>query len=79
MYCNHCQPCPMGIDVAAVTKYLDVAREHGGRIPGATAEHYKALAVHASDCIECGSCLKRCPFGVDVVVNMQEARRIFGL
>lgn len=79
MYCNHCQPCPMGIDVAAVTKYLDVAREHGGRIPGATAEHYKALAVHASDCIECGSCLKHCPFGVDVVVNMQEARRIFGL
>lgn len=79
MYCNHCQPCPSGIDVAAVTKYLDVARQHGGRIPGATAEHYKALEAHASDCIECGSCLKRCPFGVDVMANMQEARAVFGL
>mgnify|MGYP000076655353 FL=1 len=79
MYCNHCQPCPSGIDVAAVTKYLDIARQHEGRIPGATAEHYKGLEAHASDCIECGSCLKRCPFGVDVVANMQEARSIFGL
>ncbi|WP_195270455.1 aldo/keto reductase [Eubacterium sp. 1001713B170207_170306_E7] len=79
MYCNHCQPCPSGIDVAAVTKYLDVARQHKGRIPGATAEHYKALKAHGSDCIECGSCVKRCPFGVDVIRNMQEASGIFGL
>lgn len=27
MYCNHCQPCPMGIDIAEVTKLADMARE----------------------------------------------------
>ncbi|MCL2069138.1 MAG: aldo/keto reductase, partial [Oscillospiraceae bacterium] len=26
VYCSHCQPCPAGIDIAAVTKYLDIAR-----------------------------------------------------
>jgi predicted aldo/keto reductase-like oxidoreductase len=25
VYCNHCLPCPAGIDVAMVTKYLDIA------------------------------------------------------
>ena len=26
VYCSHCQPCPMKIDIAAVNKYLDIAR-----------------------------------------------------
>lgn len=78
MYCNHCQPCPAEINVASVTKYLDIARQHKGSIPGAAAEHYHALAVHASDCLECGSCLERCPFGVDVIANMREAASVFG-
>ena len=26
VYCSHCQPCPVGIDIAAVNKYLDIAR-----------------------------------------------------
>ena len=28
-------------------------------------------------CVECGLCAERCPFGVDVVANMQEAVRLF--
>ena len=27
MYCNHCQPCPSHIDIAAVTKFLDLAAQ----------------------------------------------------
>lgn len=27
MYCNHCQPCPARIDIAAVTKFLDLATQ----------------------------------------------------
>lgn len=41
-------------------------------------EHYASLNVKAGDCVECGSCVKRCPFGVDVIANMREAKRIFG-
>ncbi|MBO6041316.1 MAG: 4Fe-4S binding protein, partial [Oscillospiraceae bacterium] len=39
---------------------------------------YSVLARHASDCIECGSCETRCPFGVAIRENMREAVRIFG-
>ncbi|MDR1618242.1 MAG: aldo/keto reductase, partial [Treponema sp.] len=51
MYCNHCLPCPSFIDVAAVSKYLDIAALHPDHIPPATAQHYRALDKHGSDCV----------------------------
>ncbi len=77
MYCNHCQPCPAGIDIAAVTKYRDIAAVAGGG-QTAIAAHYAELTRHGGDCIECRSCEKRCPFKVQVVENMRSAARIFG-
>lgn len=76
MYCNHCLPCPSNIDIATVTKYLDMARQVG--LTDTVRAHYDALAVHASDCIECGSCEVNCPFGVGVIANMREATALFG-
>ena len=29
MYCGHCAPCPQGIDVAAVTKFLNLCKAQG--------------------------------------------------
>jgi len=77
MYCGHCAPCPKGIDVASVTKFLSLCRN--GETPETAREHYKALAHHASECVKCGACEKRCPFGVAVRENMEKAREVFGL
>ena len=77
MYCGHCAPCPQEIDVAAVTKYLNLARAQGA-VPETVREHYASLAHAAADCVECGACEKRCPFGVPVVENMRAAKEIFG-
>ena len=41
-------------------------------------EHYKALPHHAEECIGCGVCETRCPFGVAIRENMQKAVRVFG-
>ncbi len=60
VYCNHCKPCPMGIDIGLVNKYYDLALAGDGL----AVEHYRTLAVNASDCIQCGHCNARCPFGV---------------
>lgn len=79
VYCNHCLPCPSAIDVASVNKYLDIAKLDEGHIPPSIVQHYKALGSHGSDCIECGSCEERCPFGVPVMKNMQHAAKVFGL
>ena len=77
MYCGHCAPCPKGIEVAAVTKFLNLCRVQG-QVPETVREHYAALSAHAGDCIACGACEKRCPFAVPVVENMAEAKKIFG-
>ena len=77
MYCGHCAPCPKGIDVASVTKFLNLARAQG-MVPETVREHYAALARKAGECIACGVCSKRCPFGVDAVENMRRAEETFG-
>ncbi|MBQ7732812.1 MAG: aldo/keto reductase [Synergistaceae bacterium] len=78
MYCSHCEPCPVKIDIADVTKFLNLARSSGS-IPETVREHYKVLKHHAGECIQCGSCEKRCPFGVNIRANMKEAQRVFGM
>ncbi len=77
VYCSHCQPCPSAIDIAAVNKYLDIARLDEGNIPPSIKSHYNALSAHGRDCIGCGSCEKRCPFGVPIMENMKKASLLF--
>jgi uncharacterized protein len=74
MYCNHCLPCPAHIDIASVKRLLDSARIE---MTGALRNQYNALDKKASDCLSCETCMKRCPFGVDVVASMREAEKLF--
>ena len=77
MYCGHCAPCPQGISVADVTKFLNLCRAQG-EIPETVREHYAALPHKAGECVRCGACEKRCPFGVGAVENMRQAAELFG-
>lgn len=77
VYCGHCAPCPKGIDIANVHKFLDLCIAQG-EIPETVREHYKALQHHASECIECSSCMRNCPFQVDVISKMKKTVEIFG-
>lgn len=77
MYCGHCAPCTVGIDVAAVNKYLNLALAQG-EVPETVADHYKQLKHHASECIACGNCERNCPFDVSVIEKMKKASEVFG-
>lgn len=68
VYCNHCKPCPAGIEIGLVNKYYDLARTGDDM----AREHYRALPLNASDCIGCGHCNERCPFGVQQDARMAE-------
>lgn len=74
VYCNHCAPCPVGINVSLVNKYYDLAKL-GDEL---AKDHYKQLSLHAGDCVQCGSCNSRCPFKVDQTVRMIEIKDYFG-
>ncbi len=77
MYCGHCAPCPNGIDIAAVTKFLNLAKAQES-VPETVREHYAVLPHTAGDCVRCGACEARCPFGVPVRENMKQAAARFG-
>lgn len=74
VYCNHCLPCPVNIDIARVNKFLDLAQV-GDEL---ARQHYLALEHKAGECIECGSCEGNCPFQVPVRDKMKEAAELFG-
>ena len=73
VYCNHCQPCPMGLDVGLINKYYDLS------VAGDTLarSHYENLEHGADECIGCGHCNKRCPFHVDQVGRMKKISECF--
>ncbi len=77
VYCNHCLPCPVKIDVAQVNRLLDRLKSCSGDETEVRAK-YAALSPNAGDCIECGMCESRCPFGVRVTERMKEANALFG-
>jgi hypothetical protein len=76
VYCSHCQPCPVEINIAAVTRLLDQARISG--ITPEIRQAYDALAFKASACISCGACNTRCPFGIDAMENMRQTGVLLG-
>lgn len=75
VYCNHCQPCPKGLDVGLINKYYDLAKARDAL----AKDHYANLEKKASECIKCGHCNRRCPFHVDQISRMQQISAYFGV
>ncbi len=73
VYCNHCQPCPAGIDIGLVNKYYDLARAEDKL----AVSHYGKLSIKADACLECGHCNDRCPFSVKQQERMGEIAEYF--
>lgn len=74
VYCNHCAPCPAGLNIGLINKYYDLAKIGDSMAAG----HYDKLEKHASDCIDCGHCDRRCPFHVAQSIRMKEIAGYFG-
>lgn len=74
VYCSHCQPCPQKINIAGMIWLVDQTQ---GGITRELKSAYSKRKIEGSECTECGVCMERCPFEVDVIAKMQEAVEIF--
>lgn len=74
VYCNHCLPCPSGIDIGKTIRLFEMAQN--GLTPE-IKDAYNSMAKNASDCIQCGNCEERCPFDVEVIPKMEQVERLF--
>ena len=75
VYCGHCAPCTVKIDIATVNKYLDLCLAQK-EVPETIKNHYALLDIKASSCIECGLCETRCPFDVKIIEKMKQAKEL---
>lgn len=73
-YCQHCLPCPQGIEMGWIIWHLDQVPNRGLEL---IKEWYAGFPVKASACVACGDCMARCPFDVDIVARMEEAVALF--
>ena len=77
-YCGHCAPCAVGINIAMVNKFYDLAvMGDSPEVPASVRDHYRALSVGADACVGCRECEGRCPFGVPIAERMEASAELF--
>ena len=62
--CGYCSPCTVGISIRDCARMSLMVR----RAPSEVwlNEENQALMNKIPDCVNCGACLKRCPYGLDI-------------
>jgi len=77
-YCGHCAPCKAKINIAEINRLLDEYEAQGCEgVNNELQAQYDALEHKASECRECGHCMERCPFKINVIERMHKAAAVF--
>lgn len=74
--CGYCLPCPQGINIPSVFLFEGYITRYD--LAGWATDRYNTMSKYASDCTECGSCIPRCPYGLDIPQKMKKAAMVFG-
>ena len=74
--CNYCQPCSAGINISGVFLFEGYLSRYG--LADWAKERYASLDKKASDCIGCGACESRCPYGLPIRKMLKQAAVKFG-
>ena len=74
--CNYCAPCTAGINIPAVFLFEGYFSRYD--LKDWAIARYSALAKTASDCIGCGACEARCPYGLPIREMLKRAAGVMG-
>ena len=73
--CGYCAPCSVGIDIQACFLFEGYYKRYD--LKNWAIERYKTLKHKASDCVECGKCMTRCPYEINIISRLKEVSEIF--
>lgn len=73
--CGYCLPCTKGIDIPNCFMFEGYYKRYN--LKEWALSRYNGLAKKASECIECGACLKRCPYGLDIIGKLKSVVNTF--
>lgn len=68
--CGYCMPCPVGIDIKQAARMNRLLRRSPYQ-EYMTKEYYDQMHK-IDDCLECGSCKSKCPYGLDTPKLLKE-------
>lgn len=76
--CGYCMPCPQGVDIPRnfmLSNDFHMLSDQGARV-----RYYRLLGENerASNCIQCGECLDKCPQNIPIPEEMEYLAEIFG-
>ena len=74
--CNYCAPCTVGIKIPTIFLFDGYLTRYG--LPDWAKARYETLDKHASDCIVCGACEKRCPYHLPIRDMLLKVAERFG-
>ena len=62
--CGYCMPCTVGIQINQCARMIQLIR----RCPseGYLTPQSKEMMMKIKDCINCGKCMKKCPYGLNI-------------
>ena len=75
--CNYCAPCSVGISIPNVFLFEGYLSRYG--LGDWARSRYAILEKKASDCVECGACEPRCPYGLPIRQMLKKAAEKFGV
>ena len=74
--CGYCAPCTVGIDIPSNFLMANYTRKYG--LADWARGRYEGLAHHASECVKCGACEKRCPYDLPIRQMLEGVVQVFG-
>ena len=68
--CGYCMPCPAGITINQCARMSQLIR----RSPSANwlTPESQAMMMKIEDCLHCGQCKKKCPYGLDTPTLLEQ-------
>ena len=62
--CGYCAPCPAGIEIHTCARMSLLIRR--SPVAGCLSESSRAKMKRIENCLNCGKCKQRCPYGLDI-------------
>jgi predicted aldo/keto reductase-like oxidoreductase len=72
--CGYCQPCPQEVRIPVILRQLAYYKNYG--LIEWAKWRYKMVEVKADSCVQCGQCVKKCPYGLNIPEMLKEAHTL---
>ena len=71
--CGYCGPCTVGIDIPGTFTLVNYLRKYD--LAQWAKGRYASAAHHGTECVDCGLCETRCPYGLPIRTMLKTAHR----